>query len=64
METNKIKTTRGKINPEIVALKLEQLAAKIRQSQTLTGTVQTTPYDSTLSVTNGNTILNLSTIQL
>ncbi len=64
METNKIKTTRGKINPETVARKLEKLAAQIRQCKTLTGTVQTTPYDSTLSVTNGNTILNLSTIQL
>lgn len=61
METNKIKTTRGKINPEIVALKLEQLAAKIRQSQTLTGTVQTTPYGTILSIAGNETVLTLST---
>lgn len=64
METKRIQTKTWEINPEAVARKLEKLAKQIRQSQHLTATKQTTPYDSILSINNGVTLLNISTSQL
>lgn len=60
MET-KIQTSSGKLNPELIARKFEQLAKQIRNSKHLSGTFQTTPYDAVLTITNGTTVLNLST---
>ena len=60
METSRIQTRSGRFNPEQLARKFEQLAQQIRQS-TISGTVQTTPYDTVLTITNGTTVLNLST---
>lgn len=61
METSRIQTRSGRFNPEHLARKFEQLAQQIRQSKTISGTVQTTPYDTVLTITNGTTVLNLST---
>lgn len=60
MET-KIQTSSGKVNPELIARKFEQLAQKIRNSKHLSGTFQNTPYDVVLTITNGTTVLKLST---
>ncbi len=53
METTRIQMRSRCISPE-------QLAQKIRQDSTLVGTVETTPYGSILSCSNGNTAITLS----
>ena len=60
METSRIQTRSGRFNPEQLARKFEQLAQQIRQASTLVGTVETTPYGSMLSCSNGSTALTLS----
>lgn len=60
METTRIQTRSGRISPEQLACRLEQLAQKIRQASTLVGTVETTPYGSMVSCSNGSTALTLS----
>ena len=60
METKRIQTRSGRFNPEQLARKFEQLAQQIRQASTLVGTVETTPYGSMLSCSNGSTALTLS----
>lgn len=61
METKRIKTRSGRFNPEQLARKFEQLAQQIRQSKTISGTVQTTPYGTILSIAGNETVLTLST---
>ncbi len=60
METTRIQMRSRCISPEQLACRLEQLAQKIRQDSTLVGTVETTPYGSILSCSNGNTAITLS----
>ena len=65
METSRIQTRSGRFNPEQLARKFEQLAQQIRQSirqsKTISGTVQTTPYGTILSIAGNETVLTLST---